>query len=245
MDKLYVLFYRLRDFTRWLPRRLLRLLQHVLMGLRWNHYYQSSADPTVRTGLANRISHWWLEFAIYLLEIVGIGELYETLTDGVKWKTRPLKATEIQLARSIFGDHIRYERVRIDEYALIGPRQYPICYVSFYVINSWGKMKQSTLIHELVHVWQYQQIGAVYMPRALRAQYTRWGYNYGGVAKLRAYLAKGQDFLAFNLEQQADIVEDYFRIRQGLSPKWGRGQQSDLDVYEKILHPLWRESNLT
>ncbi len=237
---MYVLGYRLRDLLGWLPHRCRRLWRHLGRGLRGAHYDHSAADPTVRVGRLRRAAHWWLELIVYGSELLGIGELYETLTDGAKWKTRPLTAAEIQLARPIFGDGIRYERVRIDEYALIGPRKYALCYVSFYIINSWGTMSPSILIHELVHIWQYEQIGAVYMPRALRAQATRMGYNYGGLATLRAYLAEGRDFLAFNLEQQADIVEDYFRIRRGLTPKWGRGQRSDLDVYEKILSPLLR-----
>ena len=99
-------------------------------------------------------------------------------------------------------------------------------------------MGDSTLIHELTHVWQYEQIGAVYMPRALRAQFSAKAYDYGGAAALRAFSLKDQDLLAFNLEQQADIVEDYFRIRNGLPPHWGGGRADDLVVYEKILNPI-------
>ncbi len=222
-----------------MPVRLTRLGRHLYLGIRWKHYFQSTPDRQVRSRSLTKVMHFWLEALIYLVECFGIGETYETLMDLVKWKTRPLTAREIQMAKTIFGDKVCYKRVRIDEYATIGPRQKRFCYVSFYIINSWGKMSDSTLIHELTHIWQYEQIGAVYMPRAIRAQYTIAGYNYGGVTSLLAYLQKDQDMLAFNLEQQADIVKDYFRIQNGWTPSWGNGKQGDLLVYEKTLKPLF------
>lgn len=158
--------------------------------------------------------------------------------DFAKFNTRPLTAAEIALAKTVYGDSIRYKRVRVDEFALIGPRQARICYVSFYIVNSWQGMSKSTLIHELMHVWQYEQMGAVYMPRAIRAQFSEMGYNYGGVEALKAHSLKGLDVRSFNLEQQADIVEDYYRISKGRSPCWGGGTKKDLWLYRKVLKPV-------
>ena len=180
-----------------------------------------------------------MESLILLLELIGISEVYEIASELLKYRSRPLTARELELAKSIFGHSIRnYERVRIDELAYVGPRQYRFCYVSFYLINSWGPMQDKTLIHELVHVWQYEQIGAVYMPRALGAQRTSAGYNYGGVAALQQALNAGKSFYDFNLEQQADIVTDYFLLSQGQTVQWGEATENDLPVYQAFVDQL-------
>lgn len=67
------------------------------------------------------------------------------------------------------------------------------------------------LIHELVHVWQYQHFGAVYIGKALKAQKSKEGYNYGGMENLYHQMLKGNTLTHFNFEQQAEILEDYYR----------------------------------
>ena len=47
------------------------------------------------------------------------------------------------------------------------------------------------------------------MMEALYAQRWGGGYNYGGIAALSQHQDKGM--MAFNFEQQAEIVEDYFK----------------------------------
>ena len=234
-DKFTVVLFRLVDIFRLFPLRVFRLLKHFGLGLRFEHHQRSSPEPDLKSGFLHRLTAWWVELLVYLLECLGLGETYETLMDFVKFNTRPLSPREIELAKTIYGNNIRYKRVRVDKYALIGPRQARFCYVSFYIINSWKGMSDSTLIHELMHVWQYEKGGAVYMPRAIRAQYSKMAYDYGGVEALKECLLKGQNFKAFNFEQQADIVEDYFRIKNGEAPCWGNARIKDLWVYGKVL----------
>ena len=64
------------------------------------------------------------------------------------------------------------------------------------------------------------------------------GYNYGGVTTLKDFLEKGKNLLDFNLEQQADIVADYYLIKNGYAPQWGRGTLHDLHIYEKFIEDL-------
>ena len=99
-------------------------------------------------------------------------------------------------------------------------------------------MANHILIHELMHIWQYQQMGAIYMVRALSAQHTKMGYNYGGIAAIHQKMANGETLLDFNFEQQGDIVADYFRIKSGFQPIWGKGTKEDLEVYEYFLESL-------
>ncbi|NJL76371.1 MAG: hypothetical protein HC892_16485 [Saprospiraceae bacterium] len=94
------------------------------------------------------------------LDALGVCKAYEWVSH-LKSNVRSLTARELFLAKLIFQDAINYDKVRIDERAFLGPKQYQFCYVSFNTINSWGKMSDDLLIHELVHVWQYQHFGAV------------------------------------------------------------------------------------
>ncbi len=222
-----------------LPTRLYRFAKHIyrgLLSLRQPQRFWWQADAGAGF-LIN--AYWWLiGLLIYALECFGIGEIYEILTDFFKYNTRPLTEKEIKVARYIYGDSINYKRVRIDELSIVGPKQHRFCYVSFYLINSWGPMQTSTFIHELMHVWQYDKMGARYMVQALRGQYSAMGYNYGGVSALKEQLKQGNGLRDFNLEQQADIVSDYYRIMAGYKPHWGHGTQDDLHVYEKFIENL-------
>jgi len=178
---------------------------------------------------------WLLELLLLLLEIAGLAEWYELFAGIFKFRTRKLNEQELLLAKSIFGDALPYARIRVDESAHLGPRQSRFCYVSFYTLNSWGKIPASLLIHELTHVWQYHQMGIRYIPRALAAQNTRSGYNYGGEQALEQAIASGKGLAFFNLEQQADLVEDYYRLQNGLSAKWNWKAVPRLHLYESLL----------
>ena len=183
-------------------------------------------------------SLWVFEAFVLFLEMLGIGELYETLNDFFKYNTRPMTKTEIAMAQSVYGDTIDYTQVRIDERAYAGPKYFRFCYVSFNLINSWGAMYPSILIHELMHVWQYQKMGAIYMIRALIAQHTHCGYDYGGIQALKARYRKGEGLLDFNLEQQGDIIADYFLLKNGYHPQWGNATLKDLPIYQLYINEL-------
>jgi hypothetical protein len=88
-------------------------------------------------------------------------------------------------------------------------------YTSFHTVNCWGESRRDVLIHELTHVWQYERAGAIYMPQALHAQFRGAGYDYGGRAGLRAAHADGATLTTFNREQQAQIIQDFYRMRRG------------------------------
>ena len=148
--KLYALCSRLLDIFRYLPKRVSRLLEHLQLGLK--SFWSNSIQTLFTTKTMQGISYWWLETVLMILECLGIAEIFETVMDFVKFNSRPLNQWERKLAYSVFGDSINYDRVRIDELAFVGPRQGMFCYVSFYMINSWGNMQNSTLLHELVHV---------------------------------------------------------------------------------------------
>ncbi len=214
ISKLHRIIPRIKSVFYSLPIRFMRMGRHFL-------YF-------------NKLSFWayCYELVIVFLELFGIGEWYETFNDLLKPSVRPLTAREISEAQLVFGDKIDYKRVLIDEKAHIGCKKGHFAYVSFYLINHWGKMSDSHLIHELAHVWQYQRIGARYMPRAIVAQNSKEGYNYGGISQL----SDGTHSLkSFNMEQQAEIFTDLYRLRKGGIAQYGFATPKDIAIYEKIV----------
>lgn len=182
--------------------------------------------------------HWpWrtLELLIRAMQLLGFPALLMGLNRLFKPNTRALRDTELALARSVFGQQIAYERVRVDARAQLMCRRKGMAYVAFNVINAWGELSAPHFIHEMVHIWQYQRFGAVYIPRALYAQRTAMGYNYGGPLVLQNAADDGKSLLDFNYEQQADIVADYFCLKNGLRPRWCPPDPHYLPVFEKLI----------
>jgi hypothetical protein len=210
-----------------IPVRLRRLIFHFLLP------FQFPEKIGLRTACV-----WLLELCCYLFDLIGLPEVLQIGHEWVKWNSRPLNDEERRIAREVFGESLHLHRIRIDEHARIGTRRRRLSYVSFYIINTWAPMRPEILVHELVHVLQYQMLGAVYIPRALLAQRTRRGYNYGGSQLLGRVVKRGRHAGMFNLEQQADIVQDFYRLKNGLPAKWGSAKPADLPWYEKFVSDL-------
>ncbi len=177
---------------------------------------------------------WWQDVAFWLLDLLFVFDLYEMLSNSLALRTRTLLPEEVALLQGIFGQSIPYSLIRIDEYARLGPLQYHLCYVSFYTINSWGPMPPDILVHEAVHIWQYQQVGAAYIPRALAAQRTPEAYNYGGISPLQRF----PSLQYFNCEQQADIIADAYRYQTGKPLRWIPQQPIPRGLFEPFLGEL-------
>lgn len=214
-------------------KRLQRIRLLFVHGRAYLMYYKENIiDEQHRISIRN----WFGTLLIYIAELLGVPGIYQTIAELVKFNTRPLSAAEIEVAKSVFGDGLNYELIRWDQKAFFVAKRRKIAYVSFHTINSWKELSTDIFIHELVHVWQYEQIGAVYIPRALAAQKSAEGYNYGGIERLQQFAYKGLS--AFNLEQQAEIIADYFRIKNDLKPAYGNGTQADLPIYEKYVEEI-------
>ena len=71
------------------------------------------------------------------------------------------------------------------------------------------------LVHECVHVWQYEHIGAGYAARALAAQ-VRHGWRRRGAYDWQAEVARGRGrWLDFNLEAQGSFVQALWADGEG------------------------------
>jgi hypothetical protein len=125
---------------------------------------------------------------------------------------RSLSEAELVAARKVFASGLKYDVVRVEKMGsflelLNGSR----AYTKGNTINLPGKAHAyphqyvSVIIHELVHVWQYQHGGWGYIPNALWAQAFGDGYDFGKA------LRQGKPWAKMNPEQQGQMIQDAFR----------------------------------
>lgn len=145
-----------------------------------------------------------------------IGEKVRTVTN------RSMTEWEIRQAKRVFGSAIDYAAVTIADGSISAKVASAGGYARTIrnVINfpTGTSRNMSFMIHELTHVWQYQKTGLSYIPEALWAQMTE-GYNYSDEGKsaedsLKDARAAGKTLYSYNLEQQGDILSDYYRRLQ-------------------------------
>lgn len=137
---------------------------------------------------------------------------------------RPLTPGEIALARCIFTDSIDYARVRVHA------RNYVFWQGTNYIVTPNGhlylgrKLRHYTdfsiastpirafFIHEMTHVWQHQR-GINVLWRGLGEQVLHFlGFN-----QYRYRLDPGKPLAAYKLEQQGDIMRDWYMAKSGLA----------------------------
>ena len=181
-------------------------------------------------------------FPFMLADCLLVFDIYEILSNVFKKNIRPLTDAEILRGSQMFGKSIDFQLVMIDDKAHYVVRDKVIAYVSFNTINSHGALPPDIFIHELVHVWQYQNFGAGYIMQALWAQRTKAGYNYtdvtaNGVRQVRWWDLKS--IHQFNGEQQGDLVQDYYRLKTGLRAQWEyHFTMKDLWKYERFIDEI-------
>jgi hypothetical protein len=147
-------------------------------------------------------------------------------------RSRPINPEEIALARKVFGDHLPYDQIQLTNLAGIGGRAFTApgvdgktyCNLGLALDNTLGADPSRSypnagelLIHELTHAWQIARNG--FIP----------GFVCSGVVNQTAYVMgdnvyaygpAGPDWASFNLEQQAQIVNEWF-AGDGRSRGWG------------------------
>jgi hypothetical protein len=226
---------RLADVARWavnllrdLPVRAGRLAMTLWAGLAGPFRYPAwilerlaEPNPPTATRLVKatllRVLAWLLRLLSRLADLVGLPELVEWVLRAIARDT-PLTPAEIAAAASVLGpDALRWEEIRVAEgglLRLIFARNEGRAFTVFHTIAipSTGYSSRANLpilVHELVHVYQHERAGSVYMGEAIYAQQTV-GYDYGDADGLRRVRDVGKCYRDFNREQQAQIVQDYF-----------------------------------
>ena len=131
---------------------------------------------------------------------------------------RPLTPGEIAMARSVFGDAVDYDRVRLfrRKWWPFHPRNAAMAPMGNIYFHPDGGVwsddfsketlgRQGFFIHEMTHVWQAQAKGRFYLP-LMRHPFCRYSYE----------LKPGQSFARYGLEQQAELVRNAFLAKRGI-----------------------------
>lgn len=156
----------------------------------------------------------WIFKIVDTLRMPRVLEIVWRLLTEVSFLTEK----EINAGISVLGaDSISYSAVRVAQNRILnmifkfnGNR----AFTTFHTINmpqngSRARSQLDIIVHELIHVFQYEHIGSVYIWQAIRAQMTN-GYSYGGWQQLQHYRENGKHFRDFNREQQGQIAQDYY-----------------------------------
>ncbi|OUS10786.1 hypothetical protein A9Q89_10510 [Gammaproteobacteria bacterium 53_120_T64] len=163
---------------------------------------------------------------------------------------RKLTINEIQFAKELYGDSIKYNQVLIfdEKYAFFQPDNsgmtpngniyiHGVTSKDFGLKTTRGVLK-SFFIHEMGHVWQKQNNILNPIVSAI-ANSIRNGFFYGESYKYQ--LNENADLMDYRMEQQAQIIEDCTRVAKlGLlpSPKFLKNNVSGtqlLTLYKSVL----------
>jgi len=123
---------------------------------------------------------------------------------------RRLNQDELEVLKRVYGNGINLSEVRLKEgkagvFSLPNERRFTLGNTIY--TNSALPLERHTLVHEMVHVWQFQQRGAGYIAESLVSQ-LRLGvdetYTWSHDAQA------GTAFKDWNPERQAQLLEDAF-----------------------------------
>lgn len=144
---------------------------------------------------------------------------------------RLLKLGEIALARTVFGSSIVYPRVWIHNASYFpfklqgrntamspnGELYFRDWYFDDFSTRSF--QYQHLFIHEMSHVWQYQR-GIWVRMRGLVSGFVSYEYSF----------EKNKNLLDYRLEQQAQIIADFFLLRKFGLKLWLARRGKDYEV---------------
>jgi hypothetical protein len=131
-------------------------------------------------------------------------------------KIRALSRSEKNVAKSVFGNTINYDMVKVTNTLGGGGRPWTTNTPPMYMINvgsnypslTANKDRRWLLIHELTHVWQGQHLVPFMLNSA--AHQTLSAINNGGDTAPAYSYKVGKPWGQYNVEQQASIVANWF-----------------------------------
>lgn len=208
-----------------------------------NHLFIPTRDPYLgRMVQINHygafLLHYLFELPLRMLDVLGLPEIFNFFQQKLKPTSRELYEFEAKLAQQIFGGCLDLSLVRIDESSHVGTHNGKYAYVSFYYINCKGMLQLPVLIHEMVHILQYEQDGSVYAFRNMVAHLRPPTYDYGGLEAIQAIVESPIKLHDLNYEQRADVYSDYCLLLLGKRPEWGSATLQDAMQYYKVIKLL-------
>jgi hypothetical protein len=228
--------------------RLVRLIQFLLPFF-WKNPWLQLGRRTLFLEV-ERSSPFWkilvypMEFFMLLLDILFIPDFLLLLKGLIKRRIRNLSTEERDLLNYWFGNQLinnnrlkfLLNRVVIHPDSKTYAKRHELAYVSFQMINYWKSIKPDVLVHEMVHILQYDKMGSIYILRALLAQRSREGYDYGDPRRIYELFKIGDNPLnKMNLEQMAEWTQDLYLVKNGAKPQrysmiWDSFSEYELEI---------------
>jgi hypothetical protein len=157
---------------------------------------------------------------------------------------RALTGAEVDLAASIFADSLDCTPVRLTRDSVMAFGAPKALRNTIHLRSDWHHFVgdslnltpegRQTLIHELAHVWQYQNGGLAYIHGSLSAQLVAWARtgSRGGAYRWRDAWQAQHPWMAWNPEQQAQAVEEYASAQWRIAD--GEGTPMDARTVEML-----------
>jgi hypothetical protein len=154
---------------------------------------------------------------------------------------RPITPGERTLLMSVFGPFtLPYADLTVDSYdadysytpGTIANMSHDI-YVGDFSVAMYEPTR-AVFLHEMTHVWQYYH-GYHKIFQAILLE-LRHPFHYD-----RAYpynLSDSSKFSSYNMEQQASIVEDWWRVTNNVSPGANTGTATSLSDYQPFIDQI-------
>lgn len=196
----------IKRYFRLFPERLIRIPKHFGGLISGTDKFSSSWYD------------WPFDFVFQIFDLFGVPEFYEGIMSNFRPNCRALNLKEEQLILEYYSGLLDRDEIRINDSIGSLTEKSAQAFVTFNTINFKGSISDAIFIHELMHVYQYQKYGSMYIYRALKAQNSKQAYDYGGLYGLSEAALKDVKLNAFNFEQQAMIMEDYFRFINKSNP---------------------------
>ena len=220
----------LSRIVRWMPLRLARLINHLFF------------IKIFRTNIPVRsIKDWVTDLPFYIIDVVGGPELYQLGVSMIRPRMRYLTFKEYDIVASFYNRLLTKDMVWINDRENWLTKNMAHAFVGCSIVHFQKAIKDHILIHEMVHVLQFYRYGSVYINRAVRAQLSDRTYDYGGVYGLQEAHQMGKAYSAFNFEQQAQIIEDYYRILQRSS---SLTSPKVLDIYKSYFDMMKQDLSM-
>ena len=178
------------------------------------HFFQWVPGVTKYHLRSNSIAEWFVDLGFYLSDLTFVPDIVELFFVWFYPGIRLLNENERKYAKEYFGNRLNLDNIRMNNRIHQRLEKLAVAFVSFNTINFAEIISLPIFIHELVHIWQYQKFGSVYIYRALKAQSSPEGYDYGGLENLYTKMLNNYVFTDFNFEQQGEIFEDYCRLKE-------------------------------
>lgn len=154
---------------------------------------------------------------------------------------RALYQWEYEIIHDIFQTGVDASRIRVVEARILNAPTTLASQIRVPPGWSFEHGNRPVLVHEVMHVWQYQTKGTSYITDSVyhnaSGQIATGNRN---VAYMNYRLTRGCNISDFSAEEQATIVGDYYEITRIYQndpnpPAWVTLRQPDLPIYERLI----------